>query len=907
MLADLEKIKASVKVKLRLISASSPDLKLNGQELDSSITCRLISRKLAPVFIPKNEDRELQVLTGALYRAYRGALGTARSYINYFKSFEDVNTNLISRIVEGDCRTDWEGYDNLHSIDQSLFLIESAHIGQSEIREIYSQELIKYGVSLPLDKEKMELVLRLKNPKFPSMSISGMDSLRDFVSTFLLNCWPLFSPIILDLIFPYFESKFNFSHDKMVADYGILKKYGFERLMSRLIILKGVNGYEPAKQCLKNSELLQDSGIPIENVLIIKRYLDGDTPRSKNIYELTDNNPIENAILLSIYVMERKDEFDFLARLVEVHEIDPTITDFLNWDDLHKDVHDVRITKKPNLVFLASILVNKKIRANFKKIANQYGVGGAGADLRKYAMHIRRQTASRSKFLNSFNDLPKNARKIIIRFLLSPGMLDRIANIFPNETEDQSPKGIDSTSATRSLETKRDCLAYARNKYLMPRTEANRLLADVRKNLRQIKYEQLESKGRVKIPVKELAVEIHRWLEPYHYRLKQFSSHANSSFYKAQLKADAYSIAPELCAFICFSNPSERTPNRFAFDIILGSKLRHNFISIQLKDKVDPLLSKQHVSDDVIDDVKDIIEYQIDDFCKDWLTIYEGQKFFQVLNGKLIELMVNWGASNSDDLVELSEQISVFALKRLERKLEEAQSTWLSKYFSELEKDLDEFTEIEEEINQLMKDRLLRELDKGFKESAMWMQLNQAVYPKYVDLRDLIITETFQLKKQPGFRQRFEVEIFEQDLNSVNKPTRRSLLIPGKLVESVVVIIDNLISNACKYSGIGVTTPVSVEIFEREDGISLVFLNKVARDHRSQVHSDISIARIKASEPLDHDALRRRKGTGLHRIRFVCENAMGTDFKIEITDKFLPNGIVRVECFLPIGPPNWTG
>ncbi len=848
----------------------------------------------------KNSSIDVVILKFCLALAHTHDVNYALKYLEHFDDTKAANTPLLKLIVNGETRISAPFRQKLTLSDQSIFDVENPGIDMNLVRSCYEKALSRQGIKLPFEKKGMEILLALVDGRGKPKKINGLDSLVDFIHSFLSTTWTLFSPKVLNVVFQYFKFHKIISSKEMQLHYLALKKFGFERLQTRLILLRAVNGDKEAQSFAREKLQWNDTGFEGEKITSISSFLIGEFSGVETIKGLTKDNPIEAAIFLTIYVSERKNEFDFVRRLESAYEFDTSIVKVLNWHRFLNDIDLVAVSNNPNKIFLAAILIDKNIRKNFHYIANQFGIGSAGADLRSYARYFRdEKKGTWQGFLKSFDVLGRNAKTAVVKFLILPGMLDRVTSFLWKTPSSAVFSGYEKNVI--ALQSKKECIEFGISRNIFALNHAEQMLSDIRTLIRHQKYRESDSEGRIKINETGLAHEVLRWLNPRRFQLVQKTGQFGNEYNRTQLAANADLIVPELAEFICYSSPSDRISNRYAFDIQLGDKLRHNFLAIQLKEQVEQIFAENLINRNTIDLFHTIVDSTISGFSNQWITIDRSRSFFANLNNELNHIVVNWGEAESTDFKLLSQDIAKKGLELFSRLLHECQREWQTTFLSIFQRKITAFARNNAEINQLISDRLFQEISYAVTESASWMQINEIGYPSKVNLRDLMFDEAFQLKKQAQFRRSFSCETL--DLNG--KDTLLDISIPGTWVEPVVAIVDNAISNACKNSGLGVNTPIELRLQEQNGGVKVTFSNRISRQNRTLVHQGVIEAKKILAGPIDKNVNQKKQGSGLNRIRSAWLMVLGCEIEIEISDKNISSDYVEISFFLPMKSVEW--
>lgn len=855
-----------------------------------------------------SSDVEVRVLADAIEYAYQDGREAGRSYIEYFEGVEGVNVDLLRKILDDATQISEAEIRNINKIDQSLFKVAEMTRDASGVRECYERAFARHAINLPFSKEPMDKLLSIVGFPRKRQEISSLEDLRIFAVEFFTTLWPLFGPRVLSIIFRYFQYRSKISSRVMEEDWRVLSMFGFERLLSRLILLRAVNGDKVSRAFFNQPDVSHAAGLSSKVLHGAKKFLSGDPSELKAIELLTDDNPIENAILLSIHVMERTDEINFISRLMTAYDLDPSISYVLDWEAVYEDIRNLRHLQKPELIFMASLATQPSVMASSSSIAGQYGHGGAGSDLRRVARYHRdKMNGTRSTFLSSFDRLPRSAVELVIYFLFSGGMLDRIANEFPSNTSSAAAL-VPSSPAVRSLEARDDLISYARKRKIFPQSYANFLLEDVRDKYRQIRFESDEDGGRIRIRQSELSAEIYVWLKPRINVVALPKNRKNASYFERRLEARSSLLAPALTEFLCFSPKNRNSKNRFSFNNLLADKLRHNFLSIRISEKLQPIFDEYEVDSVRAREISECVESYIKTFSGRWLTIDPNRSFFANLSQVLAEIIIRESyvvQSREETVANLADGVARHSIESFDNLLDRCREAWTGEYLERVKSDVRETSE-ELGLSELIADRLMEGLDQGFEESSRWMRVNQDARPSAVRIRDLLLSETFLLKKQPSFRENFKVDIFQHTKQGGRQSTEKELVVGGEFLAPIVALVDNLIPNATKSSFLGVSTPMRVRCLLENGVLRLDFANRIDSAKSDEVLKNVKRARELIEQPIEEEALGSSGGgTGIFRIRRACEDEFGAAFEMSISVDFSDEYPVVVSCRMPCSNAEW--
>jgi len=545
------------------------------------------------------------------------------------------------------------------------------------------------------------------------------------------------------------------------------------------------------------------------------------------------------------------------------------------------------------MVALAAMLTNERIRSRFDFVKNQYGLGGAASDLASYCEYCLLEKKTLYQFLNSFSALGANSFNLVINFILES--VDEISNLY---SSDRVFLKKSQTRQNSVLLVKRDCVIFAERKNVIQFWEAEEILSEIRRNFRQRKYEQIDGEGKLVIDNNTLALQIYRWLGQHEERLTLMFEIQDERLRELRLGALTLLLAPELGRFLCYSD-GPGVSNKLAFDIHLGNKLRHNILSMRFEDNVQSALPEDLKRTLVYGQLKAIIDEVIDGFGMKWIAIDDSRSFLMGLNAEIRGTILNWDYESDETLMPLAKQLSQKALGSFSELLSCCRKAWSTEYQEEMIEKVSGFLDKSDRVSQRVSDQIVDAIQSSFNETYDWINLNRSKYADNIDLTDLIRTEVTQKKRQPKFRRSFSLSTFlSADDYKKKLVSKKSLKVSGDLVDPIVTLVDNLIFNACKHSGLGVNTPFKIDIVKQRDGFKIVASNEYNKDDYVTISSRLNDVRRELSNPLVLERLREKKGTGFCRIRFAFENVVGQRFSISIPN-FTKSQPVKIECTIP--------
>lgn len=776
--------------------------------------------------------------------------------------------------------------------DQFLFEHTQPEGDGARHRACYDEVLGEIGIRLPLDKTGMLTLLLKVHPTYHYIPTDTFDKLRDFVWDFVSSVWPLFDSSVLYIPLQYFQFTKLIDVSTMRRHLRDMSDYGLERLMGRLIVLRAACGSTEAINVALNHSALEMCQYDEVQIDQFRSFLSGqrvDISRN-SIKAIAGINPIERATYLIMYLAQNRTPSEFLQRVIDLYCIDPTVLRLVDWNAFRRRIEDSAELLTPELVAMASILGGDGILDRSPIIKGLYIPTSANIDILNYAKYCREQKRMTAyQFFRSFAGLELNAQRAIFHHLLEPGNMDTIANVFPSETNLLARMPRDD--AVNALSLKLDCIAYLQKRGLMKNTFLRSVEDATRQRLRQIKYENDASSGRIRLSATKLRGEISHFIVNHWDSVVQDEhtltiGEESLRLFLANRRRSQF--AKLLTHFICFES-------RVAFDYLL-SNMRHNFLRFKLEGAID---SAFHLHDGAdVSALKRAIKPSLDEFCANWLTISPNRSFFNSMTEEFFRLTLEIG----DDTSELVGRVAGVATARFEQLLHACKIAWTSQVHDEIALAVSSQLSMSRyEDESSLREAVLGELGRAFADSGGWLTVNNLPFEAKFGLKELFIFEAVNFSSAKTRRRPFQVQCFSGAREKIS--TRiEEVYVSGNLFDAMVQLVQNLLENAFAHSGLPVAnTAIDISIFESREGIRIEFRNKFDPDKRDQMERKLKefSERIKQAMKNVHDAPLASGGTGLKRIFFELHSVLQATFSMRAENSEFGRDTFLVICTLP--------
>ena len=850
-------------------------LKKNG----TSFSFRYLSAK-SQYAEKQSFDPSVEIVLDALSIASSFDLNRALGFVDHISKSTKFDVALTKFSLSPDTEPAPERTQVPKSPDYSLFNIDALGKEHShKIRNCYERELSKIGISLPFGKSDMAKILGILTATRRTKTIKEYSELETLIVSFLRTCWPLFSPRVLSIAFSYLRNGIALEANQHAEYFDLLSRFGFEKLQMRLVILRAVNGDAHAIEFLSEKNDWVAAQLTTNFEASARGYLEGKREFHAIDKESNADNPIALLIQLSMYINCHSGNHDFLVKLVAAHEIDPSVVRFLNWDHLRPQVIAAKKFAVPALIFLASILRQPKVYTNFDYLENKYGPGGAGADIRKVANYHRSELKqNRTQFISSLLKLPRKAATSSLRLLLSAGMIDRIANIYQAEGSTVSLDHKDSLSL--ALEFRIACLNAMRGRNLISRSEWSLLFNEARTALRKFKYDEKAQAGRLRIRTDSLANEIAFWRKTNEELFSHAGKESDNGFLSSSNEFRAELLADDLAEFLVYRN-------RLAFDLLLANNLRHFFLSHKIAVSIKEGMHIAFEDDSKVDVLLQSVDNHIDEYCTNWITVHRKRSFFAKLRNELSQLIRKLLATDIRELT-FDSDVTRLAVDRFDKLLADCRLAWRAGVRKKVQGEVAKYMETYSE-DQMVADRVRLSIDSAIDITESWIAINQTEYPETFLLKDHIFFEAIHLKSSIHFRRSLAVEVAKETRGQI-LGSNWDIELNSDWIDTIVELVDNLVENACRYSGYRDRTALSILLIWSSARIQIIFTNNLKPEELGKVRTAVSAIRKALVCPITEEALRGRGGTGLLRVRHACSKIAPGSFTLALNEAQLDRG-----------------
>jgi hypothetical protein len=884
---SLRRLSASIMGRMSAITADSYDHKLRKRASQSFAVSYLLDGKTT------NSEFKIDVeLTNlALLIARNEGEGEAIKFIDDINF--TANKPLISSIIS---RTPSDENILISRALYDQFLLTNSlpdeHLAQ--IRLCYESVMASNSISLPFTKSTMSDLLRHFPDSRSHNEIVTFKNLKDFIWEFLLCTWPLFDASVLHIPIEYFNLKKAIRLDQIVSNLERMSVFGLDRLLSRMVALRAVNGQQDDIKAFSDPKIRAATQFDDVRLEQIDQFLAGNGSGIVIAEIPTDvaSNPIERAIFLSIYIYERANSFDLLRRLTDAFEYDDFIFNIINWNLIWSDFEDSSYYLSPELIFIASTLLLSGALDATPDLRAQYIPTGAETDLDAYARECgQKKNMTAHQFFASFASLPKAAKVQVFRYLLRPGVLDNVVYAF------SKPTAIVASSkqneASLALSTKLDCISYIKTNKILPGSHTRPIESECRRILRHIKFEIDTGTGRIRLNKIQFTNSIRSRLEMIvNEILIPDSALSDERLRQAIASRNIRICSSEITQWVCFEC-------RFAFDYLL-SNLRHNFLRFRVETGIEKAF--EGVTGFDFDDAKIAAAEVVERFNQRWLTIDAKRSFFSGLQEQIAGILKEGGGVENWQAPELMSKISNVSIVDFDDLLCMCQRQWSEVFrVQTLEAIMRSFDGHDLSQHAALSDKLESGIDEAFEESSMWISVNDTGANPDFGLMELFEFEATIFSTAKTRSNHVQISRFDNSAQSRNM-IFEDLIVRGEYLDSFVILIQNILENAIEKCGLPKSeVRIAIDIISKHDSVVVEFRNRFDSERRAEMRVGVRRfnERVGAAERGIGSVPLESGGSGVRRIIYEFGASSLSGFSIEASAAELSRDWFLVRCVFP--------
>lgn len=714
--------------------------------------------------------------------------------------------------------------------------------------------------------------------------------------------WALLGPDILSAFQSLCDPLHQMTPVQLAATDRMAELWGLQTVFLKLCLIRALGGYENEREfVLSRLDRLRMTSIT-QPVRLAAYALLTDAPQ-EGYLRCTAKMDIFSFLISTLtnigWAIRQRDLGVLKRQVADLYQRDPLACLFLNWEAIHDSFELPAVEADVHTIFLKLLMLHPTIGKRFITVALARGKGHLVADLSSFVGRIRAEAISRKghsvdrgniQFIRLIRRLPPAAAERLIEEVTDKGMMERLAFAFaPSIKLSQTalPK-VDNQASILRLELAN--LAF-RHKALNERT-ATRIIEDETHFLRMHKFHTLFRAGRVKIDWDYLGSLIDALIDENFAFL--ISETAERTIDHSVLDNVIKLVSEELSDILLFDSES-------SLEQALNNNVRHGvlvprFVKEFNEALVDALDYQGHpgdLSDETYSrfgrnakrllKLKEHVTNKVNAYKDYWLTVQRNGDFQNSTREMISKIMQDIGTGV--DSSKLSQSIIAEFHKRVEDVLADALSVFLDKVKPDV------FTEIgdcriacskssSESVTAFL-DLLETRLQKAFEEISDWLGLAKITtdVPDF-ELIDLIRFEAVSLIFSDFEKLHFTHGSFVKKDGKM-APLSKEPRIKGAYFEVTQEIVHNLISNAFKHSGLGMSTAINMSV--HVDDSDLIF--RCANNFAKRRFGAISAAAPNVKELIrnSHPSQGRKDSqSGFSKVKNVCSRVLFEDIVINI-------------------------
>lgn len=680
-----------------------------------------------------------------------------------------------------------------------------------------------------------------------------------------------------------------------IEDVSIAKSTLYSARMDKLFILllclRLLGPHDDARvcltECLKNGQFPRlTQGMMSSLNALLGRYATPIRPRAsrKDFFTRAVQalEKINSALILS-------SQPSLVDGIIELYCVDPVLPRFLDWNVIQREL-DGYCPPQPRTAFITLLMNDDTVRSLFPDVAMRMGKGALVGDLTPL-LHTQRRGTGLAAVLRQLRTLPAPAASALTKALLERAIVDRLAAALP--WPKRWPKDLPPADTTRASLIRMEALQFARDRHLI---EYGWIDQQLEQEADRFRLNYLQGKlrsGRVRIARDELAADVGKAIAVDRSLLT--SGTGQGSKYEPELTTilSRY-IADRVCATVLFKSGvsvDQAVSNNLRHGIILPRFLRAfddalhalNSRGSPIAWEASSLTAIFGADGQLFLSFRENLTELLKTFMADHLTIVEGDSFHQRLRSALTTT-VHRLLARTRGRPEVFEEAIVAVTEREVKRLLKASGKLLTDDIKKAT--LTSLARLRKTLARPVSDQsrwyldyLETNLHSAFDESRQWIGLaepdGEAMNFTFTEVVKLhLVSSAFTAWDK------LKVEI-QSSTDQHREFPQTEFTINGKYFSCIYEIAHNLLSNAFKCSGHGLSTDINITMIIRKGRVVFKCTNSVSPSHTDKVLREyehtVSLAQRRQPAQARRDDL-----SGFQKIRLAVSTAFGAEARINI-------------------------
>lgn len=763
------------------------------------------------------------------------------------------------------------------------------------------------GLTFPVTKPQLDAQLKLSNRK-AGPKVTDYISLKNYLHHVQINLWNIFYSDLFLYINYLLDPESRLTKKRIAYALNISRYCGFDMIVCRLIILRALAGDKSSIYFVKQQiDWIIETASIDKLAPYVRAALLGRPVNMDNLDIVEEPYPVENLMILQLYLSSSSDAEEFMYRLADCYEIDESIIYFIDWKNRREWISQSSNYIVPHLLFLSSVLTDDKLMRIHPFLSRSYWYGAATSDIERlaYELPARRTPFTRSNrsnfhtFLVRLATLPKRANYRTFSYLLRPTIIERLSSILSVPTPKRDYRSDQSKHASIALYSQMEVLRFAGARRIIPGDFVEQRSAELRAHLRTTIYADFKSLGMIRISEADIEKE-----------LKQFFSLSGSEYLPllGSIKQNGKSgatvfenyIATQIVDRVCFKS-------RYAFDYILSNWLRHGWLFRSLENLVISIAEEYDIDETQVRIVLTALEGDVERFNSSDLTITESTEIY----GSLKDLVIAWLgrlplASPIPDSLHLA-ILARNAISSLQLMLNAARDRWVAvvapSFLKRIEGMIGEDTKRTDSVRH---HQSVAKFQAYVQETAGWMGINAQSEPAgdFRDFRELVTFEIENILMGVSAKKQINFEIYNGRTGA--RMHSYNIQVPTKYLKPLISFIDNTTANGLKKSGHRNLTPFNYIVHVYNEEMVIDARNRFRATDSNQMRKDLaelqrSITDAKNMTFADLSSKSRKQGgSGVSKIVFEFNQAFGDGWLLDAESSAIDMGWFSVRAALPI-------
>lgn len=676
--------------------------------------------------------------------------------------------------------------------------------------------------------------------------ISNINNVRRAIAQTKKVWWPIIGADFFSALQALCDTSFKFDAHSLHNTIFLLRLWRSDSFAIKLIAVRALCGFAAEKEYLQKNWLdVEDRIHPRLASHVRASVFDTSLPE----LSFWPSDYMTRTLALAFQVgrsIARRSSAELKYWIIRAYEHDPSIVGFFSWDKIRPLIATPWLPVDASSAFLILLMGEPQVRNRFPMVAFTTGRGAFIADLHSLIKKDQKRAPTARLLMMSFRRLSPKARHRVVRELVEKSVLERISNMMvaPQPAIKTLTLDADAKVCALRIDAAREAAALG----AISTEEYESVTSDEISQLRMLLFHNIMLFGRVQIEWDA----IENYLNQEFKEQVEFLSFSELRGEKIRFPKNVLdSIMRYISRRIALAALVDATDS---VDQALSNNLRHGVLVPRFmrafEDTIptiyagpekfqgwsDKAIIELHgAAGTAIVELRNEVASKIASFMDESLKLSESSGIVASASQKICDLLKSTVLGNRQKNISFHPMAAV--IKDLVSEFVSAASAHLDKtVWPEITKEIEAVREVcSTPASKQLIDSLEVNLSRAVEDASRWINIAEDRGKVNEFMIDEIVSVEL-LSTQASHSQRLRVEcrsVFDQD--GKIRQAKMPHLIDGAFLGFFQETVHNLVSNAFKYSGMGLQTRLELELRISETGFVLRAINSVSLQEMQKV------------------------------------------------------------------------